>query len=145
MKKRFLLLALILTIPLISLLRPVSSQNSNEFYTRANTLLISGKYDDAIIMYNQAIRQNSKFADAYMGLGMAYKAQGMYNESYNATLKSLSLKPNYYQAYYNLGLILENLNRPEEAIVAYEKFLKEVPGADRFSDAKQRISILRKH
>jgi len=75
---------------------------------------------------------------------MAYKESGKYKEAYEATLKAIELKPNYYQAYYNLGLILEKQGKYDEAIKAYEKFLNEVPGAERFTDARQRIMKLKK-
>lgn len=146
MKKRVitLSLSLILTLPFLCKLAPVNSQNGNDYYSKANAMLISGEYNKAISLYNEAIKQKPKSADAYMGLGIAYKAKGDYNSAYNATVKAISLKPNYYQSYYNLGLILESMHRNKEAINAYEKFLKEVPGADRFSDVKQRIAKLKR-
>lgn len=148
MRKRFLYLiitTIIVASYLLFIKPPAQSQNTDKNFVKANSMLIKGNYSDAITLYQLVIKQNPKNADAYMGLGMAFKAQGNFNEAYNATIKSIKLKPNYYQAYYNLGLILENLNNPKEAIITYEKFLKEVPGADRFSDVKQRISILKKN
>lgn len=128
-------------------LKPVLSQGHIDYkllYSRANSMLVAGDFNEAIKLYNQALQQNPKSPDAYLGLGIAYKESGKYKDAYDATKKAISLRPTYYQAYYNLGMILENMNRYDEAIDVYEKFLKEVPGAERFSDAKQRILIIKK-
>jgi len=123
---------------------PVFSQGINDYFTKANYMLISGNLNEAVNYYNLAIQQNPKFPEAYMGLGMAYKELGRYQEAYLATSKAIKLRPDYFQAYYNLGLILEKQNNCEDAIKAYDKFLKEVPAADRFSDVKQKIMQLKK-
>lgn len=120
------------------------AQNASENFAKANSMLVAGKFQDAVPLYKTAIQQNPKFAEAYLGLGMCYKEMGQYDEAYAATRKALQLKPDYYQAYYNLGLILEKQKKYDEAIDAYNKFLDKVPGADRFTDAKQRIANLKK-
>ncbi|MFH0702611.1 MAG: tetratricopeptide repeat protein [bacterium] len=121
-----------------------SQQDSNDYFIKANSYLVSGKFEEAANFYKFAIQQKPVFPEAYLGLGMAYKESEKYQEAYEATYKAIKLKPSYYQAYYNLGLILEKQNKIDEAIEAYEKFLKEIKGADRFSDAKQRILRLKK-
>ncbi|OGI27153.1 MAG: hypothetical protein A2287_08135 [Candidatus Melainabacteria bacterium RIFOXYA12_FULL_32_12] len=144
-KKIFILSLILISFALF--LSPVLSQNTNDYralYSKANSRLVSGNFNEAIYFYNLAIQQNPKSLDAHLGLGIAYKESGRYQEAYEATMKVIELNPSYYQAYYNLGIVLENLDRAEEAIDAYEKFLKEIPGAERFSDAKQRILRLKK-
>jgi tetratricopeptide (TPR) repeat protein len=145
MKKRYFILAIILIFALSLFFKPVLSQNNNDYYNRANSMLVAGNFEKAAEYYNIVIQRNPNSADAYLGLGMVYKELGRYNDAYNATQKAIKLKPNYYQAYYNLGLILEMLGKNQEAIEAYDKFLDEVPGAEKFSDAKQRISRLKKN
>lgn len=144
MKKRYLLIPLLLVLSLFVFFKPVLSQNSDNNYNKANSMLVSGNFEAAVENYNKVIQKNPNFADAYLGLGMAYKELGKYDEAYAATSKAIKLRPTYYQAYYNLGLILEMQGKNQEAIQAYEKFLDEVPGAEKFSDAKKRISILKK-
>ena len=145
--KRNLIVSFVLIL-FVLLLNPVLSQNKADYrtlYSKANSMLVSGNFEEAIKFYNLAIQQKPDSLDAYLGLGIAYKESGRYKEAYDATLKVTRLNPSYYQAYYNLGIILENLGRHEEAVEAYEKFLKEIPGAERFSDAKQRILKLKKY
>lgn len=142
MKRKFFI-SLLLIVSAIFFFKPVFSQNKNDYYHKANNMLVAGDFGKAEELYNVAIQQNPKFSEAYIGLGMAYKEMGKFQEAYEATYKAIKLNPSYYQAYYNLGIILEKMNRNDEAINSYEKFLKEVPGAERFSDAKQRIVRLK--
>jgi len=142
--KKYILFAVLIITMILLLFKPTFSQNADEYFNKANSMLVSGDFQQAINFYNLAIKQNPNFSEAYLGLGMAYKELGKYNDAYAATQKAIELKPNYYQAYYNLGLILEKQGKNDEAIKSYEKFLDEVPGAERFTDAKQRIIRLKK-
>lgn len=143
MRKR-IFISILGIIFVLLLFVPVFSQGMNDYFTKANYMLISGNLNEAVSYYNLAIQQNPRSPEAYLGLGMAYKELGRYQEAYLATSTAIKLKPQYFQAYYNLGLILEKQNKCEDAIKAYDKFLKEVPAADRFSDAKQKILQLKK-
>lgn len=137
-------LILLVITSIILLTSQTYAQNNAEFYYKeANKMLISGQFEQAKEKYCEAIKKKPDYAEAYMGLGMAHKELGNYDEAYKATQEALNINPEYYQAYYNLGLILENQNKNQEAIKAYEKFLKEVPGSERFTDAKQRIYKLK--
>ncbi|MDD3013073.1 MAG: tetratricopeptide repeat protein [Candidatus Gastranaerophilales bacterium] len=144
MKKRYFFLTILLVLMLLLLLKPVLSQNMSDSYNKANSMLVAGNFEKAAEYYNHVIQRNPNSADAYLGLGMAYKELGRYDDAYKATRMAIKLKPSYYQAYYNLGLILEMQGRNQEAIQAYDKFLDEVPGAEKFSDARQRINRLKK-
>jgi len=144
MQKRHLIFIILLICSVLVVFKPAISQSLDDNYNKANSMLVSGNFDKAAEYYNAVIQKNPKSADAYLGLGMAYKELGRYDEAYNATKMAIRLKPSYNQAYYNLGLILEMQQKNEEAIKAYEKFLDEVPGAEKFSDARQRIARLKK-
>lgn len=141
MKKYFLIGVVFAAIILAA--KTAHSQDPEYYYNKANSYLTSGKMTEAIKYYNQAINYSSSFFEAYLGLSIAYRESGDYDKAYEAIQKAIALKPDYYQAYYNLGLILEKQNKPAEAIKAYEKFLKGVRGAEKFSDAKQRILKLK--
>jgi len=144
MRKGLAVFLFLIFLILLCISKPTFSDSVADTYSKANSMLVSGNYNNAVNYYNVVIKQNPKFYEAYIGLGMAYKELGMYQEAYDTTMRAIILKPSYYQTYYNLGIILESMGKKEEAISAYEKFLKEIPGADRFSDAKQRIIQLKK-
>ena len=98
---------------------------------------------DAVNNYNKIIKEDKDFFEAYIGLSIAYREIGQLEKAIEAVDYALKLKPDYYQAYYNKGLILERQNKCSDALDAYEKFLKNTKGADRFSDVKQRISKIK--
>lgn len=143
MKKKYILAGLFFAALLFAA-KQAYTQDAEYYYFKANSCLTSGKMSEAINYYNQAISYDNSFFEAYMGLSIAYKEIGDYDRALNSIRVVIQLKPDYFQAYYNQGLILEKQNKPEDAIKAYERFLKGVPGASKFSDAKQRISRLKK-
>ena len=121
------------------------SQNAEDFYQKANLSLTSGKMTEAVKFYNQSISCDENYFEAYLGLSIAYRELKQYDKALESINTAINLNPEYFQAYYNLGLILEQQNKNIEAIKAYEKFLKGVPGAAKFSDAKQRIFKLKEN
>lgn len=123
---------------------PAFSQGASDLFDQGNEMLTTGNFEKAAGYYKSAISAKPKYPEAYLGLGMCYKELGKYDEAYTATMTAIRLKPDYYHAYYNLGLILEKQGRYDEAINAYEKFLDKVPGAENFTDAKQRIITIKR-
>ena len=141
--KKYLVILSLLIVMLLSVKSSSFSKNAEEYYYRANINLTSGNITEAVTFYKLAAEQKKDFFEAYLGLSIAYRELGEYDKAYKAILKVLKIKPDYYQVYYNLGLILEKQNKNREALDAYEKFLKKVPGASRFTDTKQRISRIK--
>lgn len=142
MKKFLFLLAICLFLNILFVVRPSYSQTAEDYYYQANLNLTSGRIHEAVSFYKQAIAKKKEFFEAYLGLSIAYREIGDYDKAHKAIVKVLEIKPGYHQVYYNLGLILEKQNKPQEAITAYQKFLEKVPGAARYTDVKQRISRL---
>lgn len=141
---RFLnILALCLILSVLLVIQPVHSQKAELYYYKANLSLTSGQFNEAVYLYKEAIIKKADFFEAYLGLSIAYRELGQYDKAHDAIIKVLELKPDYYQVYYNLGLILEKQGREKEAIKAYKEFLDQVPGAARFTDVKQRIQRLK--
>lgn len=50
--------------------------------------------------------------------------QGNYTESFENIIKATTLKPELYEIWYNLGMLYEKCNQPEEAIIAYNKVIE---------------------
>ena len=69
-----------------------------------------GKYDKAIKVYNQAIKLDPDYAQAYHGLGVTYhikeeNAHYNYDKAIEAYKKAIKLDPNYVKAHYNLEML----------------------------------------
>ena len=56
-------------------------------------------------------------------MGIALKEQGKLEEAIKAYNKALSIKPDYAEAYNNMGNALKDQGKLEEAIEAYNKSL----------------------
>jgi tetratricopeptide (TPR) repeat protein len=141
--KKYLTIFVFLIFLAVSFTSPSRSENAEEYYYKANLSLTSGNIAEAVNFYKLAAEKKEKFFEAYLGLSIAYRELGEYDKARNAILKVLEIKPDYYQVYYNLGLILEKQHKYAEALDAYEKFLEKVPGASKFTDTKQRISKIK--
>ena len=60
-------------------------------------------------------------------MGIALKEQGKLEEAIEAYNKALAIKPDYAEAYYNMGNALKDQGKLEEAIEAYNKALSIKP------------------
>ena len=56
-------------------------------------------------------------------MGNALKAQSKPDEAIAAYNKALSIKPDYAEAYYNIGVTLKEQGKLDEAIAVYNKAL----------------------
>lgn len=90
----------------------------------ANVLRDSGKYDQALDHYRQAIKQRPDYANAYNNLGMTLYLIGRLPEALVEVTKATKLKESYAEAYYNQALIYKKLGRNKEAVRACELSLK---------------------
>lgn len=57
----------------------------------------------------------------YLKRGGDFYYKGKYNEALKAYDKAIELKPDYVEAWYNKGVVLDNLGRHDEALKAYDK------------------------
>lgn len=141
--KKYLTILIILIIFVLCIKSPSYSENAEDYYFKANLNLTSGNIAESVVFYRLATQKKEKFFEAYLGLSIAYRELGEYDKAHNAILKVLEIKPDYYQVYYNLGLIFEKQGKNSKALATYKEFLEKVPGASRFTDTKQRISKLK--
>ena len=100
---------------------PIAEGSDNDLAARAYfsvgyLLIQQGKPEDAIDAYEEAIRLNLDFAEAYNDRGGAKYRLGQYDEAIDDCSKAIDLKLNYPGAYYNRGLAKYKLGRYDEAI-----------------------------
>jgi tetratricopeptide (TPR) repeat protein len=72
-------------------------------------------------------KDNENLAENYKNLGNAYFIGLKYNKALGAYNNAIEIKPNYYEAWKDKGIVLSNLGRHDESIKAFNKVLKITP------------------
>ncbi|HEY9863067.1 MAG TPA: tetratricopeptide repeat protein, partial [Candidatus Obscuribacterales bacterium] len=88
---------------------------------KANQLKRQGELDQAIAIYQEAIKLNPDFAWTYYELGDALAKSGDLDNSVIYLQKSTVLKPNFYLAYEKLANIFHEQGKIDLAIAEYGK------------------------
>ena len=76
----------------------------------------SGKHEEAIESYKQALRIKPDLAEAHNNLGLAYVKSGNYQEAIESLKQALLIAPDYAGVHMNLGIAYRKLGMYQEAI-----------------------------
>lgn len=111
--------------------RQIENYNKTSEYWRnlGVTYGESGRYQEAIEAFKQAIQINPDYAEAYNGLGFAYSNSGRYQEAIEHIEQAIRIKPNYVKAHNNLGIAYAKSGKHQEAIEAIKKAIRIEPGS----------------
>jgi superkiller protein 3 len=86
---------------------------------QANTYIIKGDLQSALVKFEQAIVENPKLLPAYIGAGRIYHGQGDYAMAEAKFEEATRLAPTSFQAHYYLGLMRQLLKKYPLAIKAF--------------------------
>jgi len=92
-----------------------------------------GKFREAVIQYSNAIKIDSRFAQAHYDLSQAYLKLGDTNDAYQALSRTVELAPDNYRAQADLANLLDSVRTPEGN-----------PMEDYLKKAEPHLDILRK-
>ena len=93
------------------------------FFLQANIHKQLEKYDTAITYFEEAIKLNPNFFEAYNNLGNIKKRIGKIEDAISCFKKAIQLNENNIQSYFNLANIYKDNKNFEELIKTYEKIL----------------------
>jgi tetratricopeptide (TPR) repeat protein len=93
----------------------------------ADDLAKKGRSDEAMVHYEEAIRLQPNYADAYYNRGNVLFAKGRTDEAIADLEKTLQIQPNDADAHTGLGNALLRKGSLHEAIAQYEKALALAP------------------
>lgn len=79
------------------------------------------------VIFAQPIYNSSNEAKLEYNQGVDFYKLGHYDKSMAAFRRAIELDPNYIDAYYNLGSILEYLKQDEEALVIFKQIIVRKP------------------
>lgn len=93
--------------------------------------------DQAIDLYNNALKLDSNNLDALYGKAYYMQMQGMYQEAFTTYNKMLAIAPSNRNASYNLGyMYLEHSNVYDSAVYYFDKLINQNP-----SDLQSRYNL----
>ncbi len=107
--------------------RQTSFGKASLFFEKANILLASQSYEEAIASFDKAIEFKPDDFNAWNNRGIALGNLNRYEEAIASYDKAIELKPDDYKSLTNRGNALGNLNRYEEAIASYDKAIELKP------------------
>ena len=84
-------------------------------------------------LYEEILRKNPNYINAYNNLGILFNQLGEYKKSINCYEKIIQIQPNNAAAHNNLGFVLNQLDELEKAMKFFEKAIQIEPNyADAF-------------
>ena len=95
--------------------------NADAHKTLGRALMIIGRFSEAQIEFEQALRCNPGSAEVNYNLAKLFSIQDNYPPARQAAEKAIQLAPDYMEAYDALGFALEALGDDASAVAAYEK------------------------
>jgi len=108
-----------------------------EAYTDLGTALDqTGKREEALVYYQQALRINPDYVVAHFNLAELLARMGRREEAISHYMEVLRLDPRDAMAHYNLANLLAEVGREPEAISHYSAAARLAPG-----DARSRINL----
>jgi tetratricopeptide (TPR) repeat protein len=106
--------------------------NVNALIGQANILAYLNRNEDALRMFDEAIKIQPNNPDVWYSWGNILVNLERYEEAINIFNKALELKPDYYWALLGLGDVLRNLDRAQEADESYHKAIECKPKEPEF-------------
>lgn len=131
--------------------RDVLSLAPNDLEAAQNLAAIyifQGRYPEAEKLNRWVISKRPKDEDtlenAYFNLGLAYDRQNRLEKAVNMYKLALQVAPWDAAAYVNTALILEKMDRRDEALAYWEKYQRLFPASRRNEEVGKRIRILKR-
>jgi hypothetical protein len=101
----------------------VTTDNYEAHNNLGVVLARTGKRDEAIAEFTEAVRLRPAYADAHNNLGLALATQRKLKEALPHLVEAIRLDPGHARAHANLGVVWQALGRRAEAIQEYETVL----------------------
>ena len=98
-------------------------KTAENFYTLGNIQKKQNKFEEAIGSFEEAIKVNPNFSEAYNNLGSAQKSLNKFKEAIISYEKSIALKANNVEACYNLASLHYFLENYRDALNYFKNII----------------------
>jgi tetratricopeptide (TPR) repeat protein len=105
-------------------------------FKKATDLTQEGKYDEAIVAYNELLAKNPSIPEVHYNLGFIYSQKKDWAQAEAAYKKALELKPTYNEANVALARVYQDSGQSDKAM---ELMTKTAAGAE--GDAKVQFNL----
>lgn len=105
----------------------------------ANALVEQRSYEQAIALYDDLLVKTPNWPEVWNRRATLHYIMGNYRLSINDIARTVELEPRHFGAWSGLGLIMLVLDKPEEAVKAYQKVIEIHPNS---ISAKQELNRL---
>ncbi len=98
-----------------------------------------GDHDIAIEHFSALVDHAPDFAEGYHSRASAYFSAGLMGPAIDDLRQTLVLNPRHFEAMFGIGIILEELGRPDDAQRAYEAIQEIYPLDPEAAEALERL------
>ena len=102
-------------------------------------MLSSGRYADAIRIYQEALRFDSEMAGLHNNLATAFLGSNDLTRAEQHYQQAVQLDPTVFPALFNLGRVLAATGRKEDARAALQRALQLRPAEPRALEAMRQL------
>jgi serine/threonine protein kinase/Tfp pilus assembly protein PilF len=112
--------------PYRSTLKPLTYAQ-DPLLDEAYALYIQKRVDEAIAVYNKALKANATNPFAWQGYGLAQRMRGLHEEALSSFEHALQLDPRLVTSWNGKGTVLGTLRQHQEALQAFDQALRLEP------------------
>lgn len=108
---------------------------------RGKDALDDGDAEAALEHFSALVDHDPSFAEGYNARATAFYALGMVGPALDDLRQALVLEPRHFSAMRGVGVILEAMERPEDALEVYQEVLRINPGSAGVVEAVDRLIL----
>ena len=108
---------------------------------RGKDALDDGQPDVAVEHFTALIDHAPEFAEGYYGRASSYYQLGMTGPALDDIRQTLALNPRQFEAMRGLASIMEELERPEDALELYQMILSMNPNSVEILESVERLKL----
>ncbi len=106
---------------------PTANDKARKLYNDGKDAEEAGKMDEALELFQQAVKADPKFCDAMDNMGLTYRRSGKIDEAVEWYRKSIAINAKNGTSRMNLGAALRMKKSYAESAAAYSDLIKALP------------------
>jgi len=118
-------------------------QDANAHLELASTLNELGNKDEAMVHFGHALERNPQDPTSLYNIGVQMVNSGAVEEGAALIVRAVEAKPEFPMALKNLGYAYARIEKYQEAVDAFEKYLEQAPDADDAAQIRDFVTALK--